>query len=185
MISRTALLISLSFILPSPGFTAEPEWADNPPRIDVSADRSRSVRTQGGDWDDKEDRMRMKVTIRNEDLNNPVEGLKGEFWLITRSAVNRSIYQIEQRETFEFSLTAKPEGREFVYDTPEVLLKFDKTGAVFGTKYHGWILVIWNKDDEIVGFKASSSSYKRMLEEALALKPDDWVDSQLRPSPSP
>lgn len=185
MNSRAALLILVSTLLLTSEAPAEPKWSDDPPKIDVAADRNRAVRTQGGDWDDKEDRMQMKITIRNKDLNAGAEGLKGEFWLITRSAVDQRVYQIAQRESFTFSLSAEREGRKFIHETPEIILRFDRTGAVFGTRYHAWILAVTDAKDELIAVKSSSSFYEKLLEQAMGLKVNDWVDSNLRPSSEP
>ncbi len=169
----------------NPSWAGEPTFASNPPSLKLEVDRNRSVRTKGGDWDDKMDRVQMKISIRNKSLNDDVKGLTAHFWLIARSAVDRKAYTIAQVEKFPVELTSTRPGRELEHETTEVIFKFDRTDAVFGESYHGWVLVLKNAEDEVAAVKASSPTYERELEKVFALKEGDWIDQNFEPVTEP
>lgn len=168
-----------------PARAEEPKFADDRPSLDIAVDRARSVRTKGGDWDDKMDRVQMKISIRNQSLNSPVEALSAHFWLVARSAVDRKAYTIAQIEEFPVTLTTTRPGRELEHETKEIVFRYDRTGAIFGESYHGWLLVLKNAEGEIVAVKSSSPVYERQLEEAFALKEGDWIDQNFQSASEP
>lgn len=163
----------------------EPKFASNPPSLDLDVDRNRSLRTKGGDWDDKMDVVQMKISIRNKSLNSDVEALTAHFWLIARSAVDRKVYKIAQVEEFPVALTSTRPGRVLEHETKGIVLKFDRTGAIFGESYHGWVLVLKNADGEVVSVKSSSSVYEQKLEKVFPLKEGDWIDQNFEPASEP
>lgn len=183
---RSAMILGLALgLMAAPARAAEPKFASNPPSLDLKVDRSRSLRVKGGDWDDKMDRVQMIISIRNKSLNSEVKGLTAHFWLIARSAVDRKVYKIAQTEEFPVDLTSTRPGRELEHETEEIVFKFDRTDAVFGESYHGWILVLENAKDEVVAVKASSPMYEKKLEKVFALKDGDWIDQNFEPATEP
>jgi hypothetical protein len=116
-------------------------------RITVSAMRGKSTKIEGGDFDDKRDRITFTIRFRNADPNRPCPGLRVEFYVFGQSLVNVKAVKLLQK--YDKALDLAPlEDMEF--DTPEVVTDWDNTGAIFGAKYKGWYLFVMNADGEVV-----------------------------------
>jgi hypothetical protein len=164
---------------------ADLEKAKSPPRLDLDVMRDRSTKVEGGDWDDKAERVQVRISVTNRELNAGVDGLKAHFWLVVRSAVDRTAYKIGQREEFPISLTNTPDGRKLEHETKEIELRYDTTFAKFGESYHGWLLVILNDGGEIVAMKSTSPAYEKAVDLAMNLNAGDWVDSNFGSAKEP
>ncbi len=164
---------------------AEMPMAKNPPRLDVSVIRERSTKVEGGDWDDRSERVKMGIKVTNKELNASVEGLTAYFWVVARSAVDRKCYKIVQREEFPIALSNARDGRVLEHETKEIELRYDRTDAVFGESYHGWLLVITNDNGEIVWVKSTVPAFEKAVDTAMNLKTGAWVDSYLAPAKDP
>lgn len=159
--------------------------AKSPPRIDLDVMRDRSTKVEGGDWDDKAERVQMTITVTNLELNASVGGLTAHFWLIGRSAIDRKVYKIVQREEFPIELSNARDGRKLEHETKELELRYDTTFAKFGASYHGWLLVVLDEDGEIVALKSTSPAFEKAIDVAMNLKAGDWVDSNLASAKEP
>ena len=124
------------------------------PSLTCTADRSRSVRMTGGDWDDRTERISFDLSVRNNSMSKPTGELKAMFFVVGEDAGERKKYKLLQKEEMTFSLEARG---EHTATTPEIKLKWDDTDAIFGDKYRGWVLLVQNDAGETVAEAASSS----------------------------
>jgi len=133
---------------PKPG-TTDPlrTKAEFESRITVSAMRGKSTKIEGGDFDDKRDRITFTIRFRNADPNRPSPGLHVEFYVFGQSLVNLKAVKLLQK--YDKSLDLAPlQDMEFV--TPEAVTEWDNTGSIFGSKYKGWYLFVRNAAGEVV-----------------------------------
>jgi hypothetical protein len=145
---------------PAPTSVAKPGAADPlrtraefDSRITVSAMRGKSTKIEGGDFDDKRDRITITVKFHNSDPNRSFPGLRVEFYVFGQSLLNPKALKLLQRESKSLDLSPLQD-TDFV--TPEVVSAWDNTGAIFGAKYKGWYLVAHNSDGEAVLEKSSA-----------------------------
>lgn len=124
------------------------------PKLECTVTRSKSVRIKGGDWDDKTEKVSFDISVFNNSLSKPVESLRATFFVIGEDASDRKKFKLLQKEEFSFSLEPRAKHET---TTPEIELKWDDTGAIFGDKYKGWVLQIYDSTDEILVETASSS----------------------------
>jgi hypothetical protein len=124
------------------------------PSLTCTADRSRSVRIQGGDWDDKTEKIQFDLSIRNNSMSKPTGELTATFFVIGEDAGERKKYKLLQKEKIDFSLESRG---THTATTPEVKLKWDNTDAIFGEKYRGWVMLVKDDTGEVVSEAASSS----------------------------
>lgn len=125
-------------------------------RIKVEVDRLKKTRIEGGDFDDKRDRIAFKLAFHNRDPNRPFPGLKLEFYLFAQNITNPQSYKCLQK--FEKSIALEPL-QELKFTSPEVTTEWDDTGAIFGAKYKGWYLVVRNANGEIMETKNTVSIF--------------------------
>ena len=127
--------------------------AADKPSLTCTADRSRSVRIKGGDWDDKTEKIQFDLSIRNNSLSKPTGELSASFFVIGEDAGERKKYKLLQKEEIDFSLEARG---THTATTPEIKLKWDNTDAIFGEKYRGWVMLVKDDTGEVVSEAASS-----------------------------
>jgi len=150
---------------------------EDKPSLTCSADRSRSVRIKGGDWDDKTEKIQFDLSIRNNSMSKPTGQLSATFFVIGEDAGERNKFKLLQKENIDFSL----EGRgTHETTTPEIKLKWDNTGAIFGEKYRGWVLQVRNDAGEIVS-ETASSSFLRSTAYLADMAAGDYLDKSGEP----
>lgn len=159
--------------------------ARNAPKILVDGARSRNTKVAGGDWDDRLQKVHFSAVVRNLELNKPAEGLKLQWWALAESLKDRKRLLVIDSGSADVNLTNKPDGREMRSEGREVTLKWDDTGAIFGERYKGFIVIVTNADGELVAAKTSFPNWDRALPKALAMKTGSWVDRDLNPSARP
>ncbi|HRJ72384.1 MAG TPA: hypothetical protein PLS03_09165 [Terrimicrobiaceae bacterium] len=125
-------------------------------RVTADISRIKATRVEGGDWDDKQDRISFKIKFENSDPNKGFEGLKYDLFIFGQSIVDRKAFKLLQRTTGEFSL---PPLKSFENQTTEVVSKWDDTNAIFGDKYKGWYLLVYGPNGELVLEKSVSSFF--------------------------
>jgi len=151
MVKRTACTFLAGFLLIS-GLKAQTQLAAFPKdlflsRVTIDVARNKASRIEGGDFDDKKDRISFKIKFRNGDPNRSFEGLKFELFVFGQSMVDKKAFKLFQRVAQSFSL--KPL-QEFTFDSPEVVSAWDNTGAIFGEKYKGWYLIVTGPGGEVL-----------------------------------
>lgn len=147
----TVCTVALAVFLTGQPLPAE---ASDKPSLTCTADRSRSVRIKGGDWDDKTEQIQFDLCIRNNSMSKPTGDLSATFYVIGEDAGQRKKYKLLQKEEIDFSL--EPRGTHTA-TTPEIKLKWDNTDAIFGEKYRGWVMLVKDDAGEVVSESASSS----------------------------
>jgi hypothetical protein len=126
-------------------------------------------RVEGGDYDDKRERIELRVKLNNADTKLSADKFKGEIFIFAESIVDRSALKLLAVEPFDFSLP--PRGNhEFI--TPEVVTMYDTTGARFGHKYEGWVLRLHDNSGKVVVTKSSSPTLLKSMEKASGLMKD-------------
>ena len=128
-------------------------------RITADVTRRKTTKVEGGDYDDKRDRITFKIRFHNGDPNRPFPGMRIEFYLFGQSQVDQKAFNLLQK--FEQPLGLKPlEEIEFV--TPEVTTEWDNTDAVFGSKYKGWYLFVFGGNGELLAEKNTVSIFENI-----------------------
>ena len=148
------------------------------PSLTCTADRSRSVRIKGGDWDDKTEKIQFDLTIRNNSMSKPTGELNATFFVIGEDAGERNKFKLLQKEEMNFSIEARDTHEA---TTEEITLKWDNTDAIFGEKYRGWVLQVRDDTGEIVS-EASSSSFLRSTAYLEDMDVGDYLDKSGEPA---
>jgi len=171
---QALLAAALTFFAATPDVYSSP---NDKPNLTCTADRSRSVRIKGGDWDDKTEKIQFELAIRNNSMSKPTGELSATFYVIGEDAGERNKFKLLQKENIDFSL----EGRgTHETTTPEIKLKWDNTGAIFGEKYRGWVLQVRNDAGEIVS-ETASSSFLRSTAYLADMAAGDYLDKSGEP----
>jgi hypothetical protein len=161
--------------------------AKNPPKVFLDATRLRSTKTEGGDFDDKMQKVQLDILVRNLSLKpEKLEPLTLHYWALGQSAANRKAYKVIDAGTVEVALDGTLTGREFHHQGDEATLQYDDTGvARFGVAYKGYLLVLLNAQKEVVAVKANQSAWQTNFEEAFNLKKNAWCDLNFKPTAAP
>ena len=147
-------------------------------RVRVEVLRDKKTRIQGGDFDDKTDRISFTLKLLNTDTRAAFEGCQGEFYVFAQSILNRKAYQLLGSERFEFSLP--PRGTHS-FTSSEVVTRWDSTDARFGAKYDAWVLVVRDKEDKVICKKSSSPGWLPVAERMNSLSANAFYDRTLNP----
>jgi hypothetical protein len=167
-IASVALVISCCHTHAAPG---------DKPDLTCTADRSRSVRIKGGDWDDKTEKIQFDLSIRNNSMSKPTGELNATFFVVGEDAGERNKFKLLQKEDISFSLEARGTHEA---TTEELKLKWDNTDAIFGEKYRGWVLQVRDDTGEIVS-EASSSSFIRSTAYLAEMEAGDYLGKSGEP----
>lgn len=143
---------------------------------------SKPARTKGGDFDDQQQEIRPRLKLINTDTSQNYEGYKGSFIVIGQSAIDSKVFSALTRDEFTFSLPARKTVEEV---TTPVTTRYDTTGAKFGYKYDGWILIIKDPSGKIVFTKATSSLHEKLPQKADTLVKGSFFDRKLQQAASP
>ncbi len=170
-----------SLVLAAALATAATSWSlpdAEKPSLTCKADRSRSLRTKGGDWDDKTEKIQFDLSIRNNSMSKPTGDLSATFFVIGEDAGERKKYKLLQKEEIDFSLEARG---THTATTPELKLKWDNTDAIFGEKYRGWVMLVKNDTGEVIS-EAASSSFLDSTAYLEEMSVGDYLDDSGEPS---
>jgi hypothetical protein len=142
-------------------------------RLIAEVVRNKRSRIEGGDYDDKKERIEMKVKVTNTDNKMSADKLKGEIYIFGESILDRTAVKILNAQQFDFSLPARS-SHEFTTD--EVVTMYDTTDARFGHKYEGWVLRLRDGTGTVVFTKTSSPTLLKGVEKASSLTKDKTYD---------
>jgi len=156
--------------------------AKNPPKLILDATRSKSTKTEGGDFDDKTQIVQLDYRVTNGSLNAAVpDGLTLHYWAIGQSAADRKAYQAIDAGTAPIKLDTTSQARQMHVEGERVKLMLDNTGvARFGVGYKGYLMVVVNAQNEVVAVKATLPSWQTNLEKAFGIKKGDWFDINMK-----
>jgi hypothetical protein len=172
MTMKLQLLVWMALFLAVPVAFSAP-----PPRVTAKVEQSQKVKIEGGDFDDKLQRIAFDITITNQSLSQPCEGLSLEFYMVGQAVTQPGRLTLLQKEKRDFSLEARG---VFTTQTPEVQLKWDTTGAAFGDKYRGWVLRVLDSEGKQV-LQQSSSAFLSDPANLPNLNVGDSFDKQGKP----
>jgi hypothetical protein len=177
-------LVTLGFVFL---FTASElrAQATSPPtpfeqRVAVQAERKRSLRTAGGDFDDKRDQLTFSVKLTNNDAKQSFAHCKAAFYVFAQSIVDRRAYKLLGVDKVDFSLA--PRGVH-AFSTKEVVSQYDTTGARFGARYDGWMLVVRDDMDNIVMKKGSTPTWMPVADRLHTVTVGKFYDKTLMEMP--
>lgn len=145
--------------------------------VKVNVIRAKNTRVEGGDFDDKKERISMRIQLKNRDLNNAYTGYSGKILVFSRSQKNNDIYKVVLLE--EFPISVEPRS-EIEIETKEVVEGWDDTGAIWGYRYRGWVLKISGPDGETVAVKSSSPRFEGILDHEGKVHEGTHVDKDMR-----
>jgi len=154
-----------------------PAAPNDKPSLTCTADRSRSLRIKGGDWDDKTEKIQFDLSIRNNSMSKPTGELSAMFFVVGEDAGERNKFKLLQKEEMNFSLEARDTHEA---TTEEITLKWDNTDAIFGEKYRGWVLQVRDDAGEVVS-EAASSSFLRSTTYLADMNAGDYLDKSGEP----
>jgi hypothetical protein len=182
MATRNGILgMGVALMFCASGMGAELLPAKNPERVEISANRMRMTRVAGGDFDDRLQKVQIEVVARNLDYNRPANGLTLHYWVLAESLVDHKEILVIDRGAVPVDLTSTPEGREIRKKGELVALKWDDTGAIFGQRYRGWILILVNARNEVVAVKSNQPNWQSAFQRAMDLKKGSWCGLDLKP----
>ena len=148
--------------------------ANEKPDLECQVERSRRMRIEGGDHDDKTEKVSFDIKLTNKNWKEPVRGLTGFFYVFGESVHDRKAFKLVQRESFDVEI--EPRGT-FETSTPVAEMKYDTTFASFGEKYRGWVLVLENGDGETV-YENASSVFMKETARLARLDVGDYCDKE-------
>jgi hypothetical protein len=168
------------------GLQAAMPLAKNPPKVFIDANRTRFTKVAGGDWDDRQQKVQLEVIVRNLDLNKKsVDGLTMYYWAMAQSLLDKRSYKVIDSGSFEVKLDNSAEGREIHHKGEMLTLEWDDTGAIFGVRYKGYVIVLVNAQREVIAVKANQPQWQTNFERAFNLHTGSWCGLDLAPVAKP
>ena len=147
-------------------------------RVRIEAVRDKKTRIQGGDFDDKTDRISFTIKLMNTDTRAAFEDCHGEFYVFAQSILNRKAFQLLGAEKFQFSL---PPRGSHSFASAEVVTRWDSTDARFGAKYDAWVLVVRDATGKVICKKSSSPTWLPVADRMKTLSANSFYDRNLQP----
>jgi hypothetical protein len=130
-------------------------------RVQLDVTRAKKTRIEGGDADDKVDRIVLKAVFINNDIATSYKDCKAEIYVWAEHIVNRKAYKLLGKEHFTFSLAPR---ESHTFTTAEVETAWDKTVARFGAKYDGWVVVVRDEAGTVLMKKSTSPMWLPVAE---------------------
>jgi hypothetical protein len=163
---------------------AEQPLSAEVPDLDLQILRNRSKDTEGGDFDDRKQKVRLTAVIQNGGLD-VVEGLKLDIFLIGEvmddDFKDGERFKFLDRQSFDFTLQPSEILRK---ELLELVLKFDESSAArFGERYYGYVARIVQKDGTIVWDDSDKQKLKGSFETLSKMSKGQQFDKKLKPVP--
>jgi hypothetical protein len=136
-------------------------------RITLEVVRRKLTRIEGGDWDDKKDRISLKVKFANLDSKLSFNEFKAEVYTFAQSILDPRMTKLVGSQTFTFSLP--PFGKHEI-NTDECVTAYDTTNARFGHQYQGWIVRIRDASGNLMIEKATNPTLAKSAEKLVNLQ---------------
>jgi len=127
----------------------------SPNKLLIEVIRARKTRIEGGDFDDKIDRISLRLKISNPDARLASAPMQGTIYVFADSILRRGYRVLLDKTPFSLNLAARQSTETA---TPEVSTAYDTTNARFGYKYGGWVVVLKDAKGTTVFSKASAPS---------------------------
>ena len=162
---------NISVSPPSPGaVTGNGKIGD---RLTVDVIPSVKTKIEGGDYDDKMDRIKLKVKLTNRHTTIAAEKFKGEVYVFGESILDRNNVKVLDSASFDFSL--RPLAIHEM-GTEEVTTGYDNTGVRHGYKYLGWLVRVKDGSGESVLSKSNLPELAKKTEKAAGLAKGNTYD---------
>ena len=131
-------------------------------------------------YDDRSMTLQPSVSLKNADRYAATSGLKLTLCVFGKSAKDSRAYYVFIKESKKLDTLQPDEQRELSFDAIKV--EYDDRGyAKYGSRYHGYAVLVQNAHGELVAFKAIPSTYEKFGLELLKLKPKQYFDRDLQP----
>ncbi|WP_009962947.1 hypothetical protein [Verrucomicrobium spinosum] len=143
-------------------------------KIEVVASKPAPIR--GGDWDDKTQKITLRLKFTNVDTRQSYEGHTAVVSALGQSAADRDVRIVFLQEKVDLPLTPL---KSCEHTCKEIVTKFDKTGAKFGYAYEGWVILVKDAAGKVVYTKSTSPSLEKMPEKVEQLVAGTCFDRNL------
>lgn len=143
-------------------------------RLRAEINRMRRARVEGGDFDDKIDRIKINLRITNTDNGIAYEGLKGTVYVLVKSINMRGVNKVLDMESFSFDL---PPLNKWEDQSREYASGFDTTYATWGYQYAGWVFVLEQPSTGDKRIWASNPSWEKIVQN-ISLKKDQHYNAR-------
>lgn len=143
-------------------------------KIEVVASKPAPIR--GGDWDDKTQKITLRLKFTNMNNRQSYEGHTAVVSALGQSAADRDVRIVFLQEKVDLPLTPL---KSCEHTCKEIVTKFDKTGAKFGYAYEGWVILVKDAGGKVVHVKSTSPSLEKMPEKVEKLVAGTCFDRNL------
>jgi|GEM_PF-2554345 len=143
-------------------------------RVQVSTAKPAVIK--GGDYDDKQQRISLKVKLSNVDTRQSYENYQATLSAFGQSAVDRKVSKVLMQEKFAVTLAPL---KSIEHECKEVHTRFDKTDAKFGFSYDGWLLVVKDAEGKVVFVKSTSPSLEKLTDKVDTIVVDSHYNRAL------
>ena len=150
--------------------------------VKVSVVASKPAKVGGGDWDDKTQKIVLRVKLSNADVKQSYESCTATLSIFGQSVVDGKVRKVLQQEQWPVALTS---GQTLEHACDEVTTQFDKTGAKFGFFYAGWAMVVKDAQDKVVLVKATSTPWEKLPDLVAKLELNGCYNAKLQPVKAP
>ena len=144
--------------------------------VTIEIARQRSAKVEGGDRDDRTDKLTFTVTLQNRS-KTPYAGVKMKFYLFAQNILFPKRFKLLQVYETSTDIDAL---KSAVLTTPLVETMWDDTVQTFGDKYKGWIAQFFAPDGTPL-IEKSSSSFFTNTNKLSGLKEGNYYDKALQP----
>lgn len=127
---------------------------------------SKPAAIKGGDWDDKMQKVAVRLKFTNQDIHQTYEGYTAMLSVLGQCVIDGKVKKVLLQEEVKISL---PPSKGQEHECKTVTTRFDKTGVRFGYFYDGWVLVVKNAEGKVVHVKSTVPNYEKMPEPASLL----------------
>lgn len=175
-------VIALACVLSS-GLVAQPSLLpfDKGVRIDVVA--AKPAKVGGGDYDDKTQNIALKLKFTNIDTRQGYDGCKATVSVLGQSTIDRNVRIVMMQE--EIPLTQLAPRQVVEHTTKTVSTRFDKTGAIFGFMYDGWVIVVKDATGKIVHVKSTAPTLEKAADKVEKFKEGTCFGKNLESTDNP
>lgn len=143
---------------------------------------SKPAGVKGGDWDDKMQRIGVRLKFANTDIRQTFEGYTATISVFAQSVLDGKVRKVLLQEQVPVSL---PPRKTQEHECKEITTRFDKTGSKFGYFYDGWIVVVKDAEGKVVQVKSTSPSMEKLPEQAAKIAMNGCYNSKLEPAGDP
>lgn len=143
-------------------------------KIEVIASKPAPIR--GGDWDDKTQRISLRLKFSNIHNRQSYEGCTATVSALGQSAVDRNIGYVFLQERIALSLVPLS---SLEHTCKEIITRFDKTVGKFGYFYDGWVIVVTDPAGKVLHVKSTSSSMEKAADKVQKLQAGKYYDRNL------